>query len=95
MKALYELIELLPPLFVPTFQKRLNDLFLFLKKEKEQLSEKEAAKRFSGGRKKNNYFNELKNKLKKELTRYLIANPSWSDNKYNTSRELLSRFCYL
>ena len=81
MFALYELLSLLPPGFRPVFAPRLNNLCSFLL-ENGQLAEKEAAEKYLGRKEQLKYFNKLKNDLKIALTRYLIANPSWADNRY-------------
>lgn len=79
MTALYELIDLLPVGFVPDFAPRHNRLFLFLQ-EQAKMSEREASIAYLGSLDKFKYFNKLKNELKIELTRYIIANPSWNAN---------------
>ena len=81
MFALYELIDLLPSDFAPMFSPRINKLCTFLQSQK-KMDEKEAAIAYLGEIQRKKYFNKLKNELKKELTRYLIANPSWIDNEY-------------
>ncbi len=90
MKGLYELMEHLPESFSPNFQNRLNQLFLFLQRSEKKFSEKEAAQKFLKNTKRDKYFNELKTKLKKALTRYLIAYPSISEDK----RRILYEECY-
>lgn len=59
-----------------------NELLQFLRKKK-NLSKSEAALQFLGTSEKGRYFNNLKNKLKKEILGYIITNPSsWVDNEY-------------
>ncbi len=81
MFAVYKLLDLLPPRFVPLFAPRYSKLCTFLM-ENEAMSEQEAAQGYlkESGREK--YFNTLRNELKKELVRYLTANPSWSTKKH-------------
>lgn len=89
MFAVYELLDVLPSRFVPPFAPRYSKLCTFLM-ENERMTEQEAAKQFlqTSGREK--YFNTLKNELKRELIRYLMANPSWSTKKH----KVLIEDCY-
>ena len=80
MFALYELIDLLPAGFTPHFAPRLNKLCFFLLKQ-ERMDNKEAARKYLGDINRLKYFNKLKLELKNELTKYLIANPSWAENE--------------
>lgn len=80
MDALYELLALMPPGFRPQFSPKLNELYLFLT-ETERLTPRKAAKQFLGSEAKLKYFNNLRRELKTLLTRYLVAHPSWVDNK--------------
>ncbi len=83
MIQVYELITLLPTGYTPVFAPRLNKLLRFLKEHKElrDAEDKEMAKLYLQNGKKVKYFNKLKNELKAALSRYLIANPSWADNR--------------
>ena len=80
MDTLYELLALMPPGFRPQFSPKLNELYLFLS-GKEGLTPREAATQFLGSEAKLKYFNNLRRELKTLLMRYLVANPSWVDNK--------------
>ncbi|MEM1321292.1 MAG: hypothetical protein AAGG75_13640 [Bacteroidota bacterium] len=89
MLVLYELINMLPLSFEPTFSKRLNDLFFLLKKEK--LTEAEAAARLIGDNLSRKYFNKIKNDLRKALVNYIMVYPStWADTK----QKQLCDHCY-
>ncbi len=81
MKGLYELIELLPKGFIPSFSPRLNKLCLFLI-ENRNLSQEVANKMYLGDVKRIKYFRELKNELKRSIVNYLIAYPSWQSYKH-------------
>jgi len=76
MFTLYGLIKLLPKSFVPNFAPRHNKLYLFLSKHK-NLDKRQAVLQYLGDYNRIKYFNKLIFELKTELTRYLIANPSW------------------
>ncbi|MEL6866325.1 MAG: hypothetical protein AAFP19_17995 [Bacteroidota bacterium] len=80
MTALYELLSSLPSSFEPSFAPRLNKLYLFLINHP-GLNPKEAAAAYLGSVGRLKYFNKLRLELKKALIRYLIANPSFSNNK--------------
>ena len=86
MFAVYELLDLLPNGFVPSFTPRLNDLCTFLMTH-DQMSEKDAVVKYFGTTTRAKYFNNLKNDLKRHLTRYLIAYPSWIENEHKALYE--------
>ena len=75
MVALYELMEVLPDSFEPTFTNRVNELFCFLRNQKGKLSNIQAVENFLGGTLNNKYFSKIKNELKRQLVKYIIANP--------------------
>ena len=75
MVALYELMEVLPDSFEPTFTNRVNELFCFLRNQKGKLSNIQAVESFLGGTLNNKYFSKIKNELKRQLVKYIIANP--------------------
>lgn len=80
MDALYELMALLPSGFKPAFTPKLNELYYFLATT-EQLTPREAASQFLGSEQKLKYFNKLRRELRTAIMRYVVANPSWVDNK--------------
>ncbi len=88
MYALYELIDLLPVSFEPCFSNRLNELFLFLRNQKSRLSEKEALMGFLGDADRLKYFNKLKNRLKREIIDFIIANPAvWATTENKATHD--------
>ncbi len=81
MLTLYELLELLPNNYEPTFSPQLNALYRLLKARK--LSEKEAAAAFLQPHQSEKYFNKLKHKLRGQLINYLMIHPvAWADTKW-------------
>lgn len=89
MLALYELLGSLPTGFVPPFAPRHNKLCLFLLGE-EKMDEEETMMKYFKDRTRKKYFNNLKNELKKVLTRYFIAYPPVSDD----GRRAIYEECY-
>ena len=90
MITLYELIDLFPKSFTPPFSRQLNELFLFLKKNK-RLTESEVSKLFFKSDQKKKQFNKLKQKLKTQLINHLLVNPPiWAD----TEQKKLCDTCY-
>ncbi len=89
MIAVYELLDLLPAKFTPTFAPRLNALCEFLMNH-ERMSQVQAAECYLGDRRRIKYFNTLKNDLKKALIRYFIVNPSLAEG----SGKALIEDCY-
>lgn len=81
MLALYELLDLLPNEMPSVFAPRLNKLLTFLKQHP-RMTKRQCTEQYLGDIKREKYFNKLKNELKQALIRYLIANPSRSDNKH-------------
>ena len=75
MVTLYELIEVLPDSYEPTFSTRVNELFFFLRNQSRKLSDQQAAENFLGGTLARKYFSKIKNELKRELVKFIIANP--------------------
>ena len=81
MSIIYELIDLFPASYVPTFSTRLKDLFLLLRANR-GLTNKEAADLFFEREADLNYFSKLKKQLKKVLTNQLMVQPAiWADTK--------------
>lgn len=90
MDVLYELIDLFPASYMPTLSDRLSDLFSFLKMEK-GLTQEKAAERFLGMNYNVDYFNKLKNKLKRNLVHQLMIQPAvWA----NTAEKELCDLCH-
>lgn len=88
MVALYELMDILPDSFVPNFTERQNELFVFLKDHKKQLSEREAAAQFLKSFSRKQYFNKLKNGLKQAIIEHIMLNPSlWRSASYKAIYE--------